>query len=115
MIGFLLFVSSPDVNVAKDTVVETNMSFWSYSSCAAASGVEVLAFYLSSGLSGGIPLLISTGAGGTACAVYSYTAYTLTPIKELKPKAFNSAFRGGTVGIFLGLGTVIVLKRLGVF
>ncbi len=114
MIGLLLLVSS-DINVAKDTVVETSMSFWSYSSCAATSGAEVLVFYLSSGLSGGIPLLISAGAGGMACAVYSYTAYTLTPIKELKPKAFNSAFRGGTMGIFLGLGAVIALKRLGVF
>lgn len=114
MIGFLLLISS-DVNVAKDTIVETSTSFWSYSSCIATSGAEILGFYLSSGLSGGMPLLIGAGAGGTACTVYSYAAYTLTPVKELKPKAFNSAFRGGIMGAFLGLGVVIGLKFFNVF
>lgn len=111
----LILLLSPDVKVAKDTILEPNLSFWSYSSCVATSGVEVLAFYLSSGLSGGMPLLVTGCAGGTACAIYSYTAYTLTPIKELKPKVFNSAFRGGIIGAFLGLGIVIALKGLGVF
>ena len=110
MMGLLLIISSPDVNIAKDTIIEKNMSFWAYSSCIASSGVEVMAFYLSSDLSGGIPVLLGVGAGAAGCTVYSYTAYALTPVRELKPKAFNTAFKGGAMGIFIGIGVVVILK-----
>jgi len=102
-----------DVNVSRDTVVPQNTDFWNYSSCILTAGSEVLAFYLSSGLGGGLPILIGTTAGAAGCVIYSYTAYTITPIKEMKPKAFDSAFKGGTMGIFAGLGLVILLKFSG--
>lgn len=102
-----------DVDISRDTVVPQNTNFWNYSSCILTAGSEVLAFYLSSGLGGGLPILIGTTAGAGGCVIYSYTAYTITPIKEMKPKAFDSAFKGGTMGIFAGFGLVILLKFSG--
>jgi hypothetical protein len=114
MMGLLLF-SLSDVVVSRDTVVEYNPSVWFYSSCLATSGVEVLAFYLSSGIGGPLPLLISTASGAGGCLASSYSAYILTPTKEHKPKAFESAFKGGFMGGFVGLGAIITLKFLKVF
>jgi hypothetical protein len=111
MMGLLLF-SLSDVVVSKDTVVEYNPSFWFYSSCLATSGVEVLAFYLSSNISGPLPLLISMGSGAGGCVAYSYSAYLLTPTREHKAKAFESAFKGGFLGGFVGLGAILALKFL---
>ncbi len=108
MILYIAILSN--VNVATDTVVPRNMWFWKYSSCGLTSGVEVLAFYLSSDLSGGLPVIIGVSSGAMGCAVYSYSAYTLTPLKELKPKAFENAFKGGVLGVFGGLGLVLILK-----
>ncbi len=107
----ILFLLSNTV-INEDTAIRYNPSFWFYSSCVATSGVEVLTFYLSSGVVGPLSLLIPMSSGAVGCVTYSYSAYLLTPTNEHKAKAFESAFRGGFMGGFLGLGGIIILKFL---
>ncbi len=70
--------------------------------------METLGFYAASGIGGAFPILVGVGAGSLGCLAYSNVAAQMTPVPELRPKAFRKAFNGGILGAFVG-GAVIIL------
>jgi len=95
--------SSPDTTLPKGME-----SFWYYTSCCAVASMETLGFYASTGLGGFAPVLVGVGAGSLGCLAYSNVARQLTPVPELKPKAYREAFNGGILGAFVG-GILVVV------
>ncbi len=71
--------------------------------------METLGFYAASGIGGFFPVLVGVGAGSLGCVAYSNVAAQLTPVPELRPKAFKKAFNGGILGAFVG-GAVVILS-----
>jgi len=104
MLFFALMSSQPDTALPKGSE-----NFWYYSSCCAVAGMETLGFYAASGLGGFLPVLVAAGTGGLGCLAYGSVAQQMTPIPELKPKAYRKAINGGILGAFVG-GVVIIVS-----